>query len=118
MRPVMIVDDNPDILEALEQLLISEGLEVVSAGDGVDALAALHHGKIPCVIFLDSMMPFMNGVQFLSAIRKDPKLATIPVYVISASGDFDGSAGEVGIRGFIHKPFDPEKMLEIVRRHL
>jgi chemosensory pili system protein ChpA (sensor histidine kinase/response regulator) len=114
----MIVDDNPDILEALEQLLIAEGLEVITAGDGIDALAALHHGKIPCVIFLDSMMPFMNGVQFLSAIRKDAKLATIPVYVISASGDFDGAAGEVGIRGFIHKPFDPKKLLEIVRRHL
>lgn len=116
MKPVMIVDDNPDIRDAFEQLLISEGLEVVSAGDGIEALDALRHGKIPCVILLDSMMPFMNGVQFLAAIRKDPKLASIPVYVISASGDFDGAVGNMGIQGFIHKPFDPERMLEIVRR--
>jgi len=117
MKPVMIVDDNPDIREALEQLLIAEELEVISAGDGVEAISALRHGKTPCVIFLDSMMPFMNGMQFLGAIRKDPKFATIPVYVISASGDFDGAEAAVGIRGFIHKPFDPDRMLEIVRRH-
>lgn len=117
MKPVMIVDDNPDIREALEQLLISEGLEVICAGDGIEALASLRHGKTPCVIFLDSMMPFMNGVQFLAAIRRDPRFTSIPIYVISASGDFDGSEGEVGIRGFIHKPFDPDRMLEIVRRH-
>lgn len=117
MKPIMVIDDNRDIREAIEQLLLSEGLEVVSATDGVDALDQLRHGKVPSVILLDSLMPLMNGVQFLAAIRREPKFAEIPVYIVSASGDFDGSIIEIGIQGFIHKPFDPNKILEIARRH-
>lgn len=113
----MVVDDNQDIREAIEQLLITEGLEVISATDGVHALEQLRHGKTPSVILLDSLMPFMNGVQFLAAIRRDPRLSEIPVYIVSASGDFDGSMAEIGIQGFIHKPYDPNKILEIARRH-
>jgi len=113
----MVIDDNQDIREAIEQLLLSEGLEVIAASDGVDALNQLRHGKIPSLILLDSLMPFMNGVQFLAAIRRDPKFTGIPVYIVSASGDFDGSMAEIGIQGFIHKPFDPGKILEIARRY-
>ena len=114
----MVIDDNPDILDALEQLLLIEGIETVVARDGIDALGKMDAGKIPCLILLDNTMPLMSGVQFLSVIRKNPKFTSIPVYIISASGDFDGSATEIGIRGFIHKPFDSTRILEIVRRHL
>ena len=117
MRPVMIVDDNPDILSAMEALLITEGIEPIVANDGLEAFRLMDLGKIPSVILLDNAMPKMNGAQFLAAMREHPKFAGIPVYVISASGDFDGSASTAGISGFIHKPFDPDKVLAIVRRH-
>jgi CheY-like chemotaxis protein len=117
MKPVMVIDDNQDILDALEQLLLIEGIETVIARDGVEALRKMDAGKIPSLILLDNAMPLMSGVQFLAVIRQNPKFASIPVYIISASGDFDGSASEIGIRGFIHKPFDSAKVLEIVRRH-
>jgi len=118
MKPVMVIDDNLDILDALEQLLLIEGIETVVARDGIEALSKMDAGRIPCLILLDNTMPLMSGVQFLAVIRKNPKFASIPVYIISASGDFDGSATEIGIRGFIHKPFDSARILEIVRRHL
>jgi len=117
MKPVMIIDDNPDILSAMEALLITEGIEPVVAGDGLEAFRLMEAGKVPCVILLDNAMPKMNGAQFLAAMREHPKFMGIPVYVISASGDFDGSASTAGIAGFIHKPFDPDKILGIVRRH-
>ena len=117
MKPVMIIDDNPDILSAMEALLIGDGIEPVVARDGLEAIRLMESGKIPCVILLDNAMPRMNGAQFLSAMREHPKFAEIPVYVISASGDFDGSASTAGIAGFIHKPFDPDKILKIIRKH-
>ena len=117
MKPVMIIDDNPDILSAMEALLLTEGIEPIVAKDGFDAFQQMNAGKIPCVILLDNAMPKMNGTQFLAALRDHPRFASIPVYVISASGDFDGSASTAGIAGFIHKPFDPDKVLDIVRRY-
>lgn len=117
MKPVMIIDDNPDILSAMEALLLTEGIEPIVAKDGFDAFQQMNAGKIPCVILLDNAMPKMNGTQFLAAMRDHPRFASIPVYVISASGDFDGSAAISGIAGFIHKPFDPDKVLGIVRRY-
>lgn len=117
MKPVMIIDDNPDILSAMEALLLSEGIEPIAAKDGFEAFQEMSSGKIPCVILLDNAMPKMNGTQFLAALREHPKFASIPVYVISASGDFDGAASTAGIAGFIHKPFDPDKVIGIVRRY-
>ncbi len=117
MKPVLIVDDNPDILEGLEALLLTEGIETITAHDGIHALQAVEHGKTPGLILLDNAMPMMNGQQFLAAIRKNPKFDSIPVYIVSASGDFDGSLHAAGIAGYIHKPFDPSRVLEIVRRY-
>ena len=117
MKPVMIIDDSTDILDALQTLLLMEGIEVITATDGLEALREMEHGKVPCVILLDNRMPMMSGEQFLGAIHQDPRFASIPVYILSASGDFDGAARAVGISGYIHKPFDPIRVLEIVRRY-
>ena len=116
-RPVMIIDDNRDILNALEFLLLAEGIESIVAHDGADALKKLDAGKVPCLILLDNAMPVMSGAQFLEAIHRKPRFASIPVYVISASGDFDGAAKAAGICGYIHKPFEPSRVLEIIRRY-
>ena len=115
-RPVLIVEDDPQVRDVLEELLQIEGFSVRAATNGADALAMLRSGLLPGVILLDSMMPRMNGAQFLKTREREPELLGIPVYLISASGDFDGSAG-YRVEGFLRKPFDPERLLEIVRRH-
>ena len=117
VKPVLIVDDNPDILDGLQTLLLAEGIEAITASDGLHAMQEVELGKIPGLILLDNAMPRMSGQQFLAAIRRNPKFESIPVFIISASGDFDGSLHAAGISGYIHKPFDPTKVLEIVRRY-
>ncbi len=112
MARVMIVDDDPDIREALAQLLEIEGHDVSTAGDGRCALELLR-GRPPDVVVLDLMMPVMDGWEFREAQRKDPRLSAIPVIVISAATH----RGPIDADEFLPKPFEPARLLELVARH-
>jgi len=83
---VMVVDDDDDIRETLAGLLEDEGYEVAGYPTGRDALDALQGGMAPRVILLDLMMPVMDGAEFRRAQLADPKLASIPVVLITAAG--------------------------------
>ena len=83
---VLVVEDDPDIREVLAQLLAPEGYLVATAEHGEDALAWLRQNPTPCAILLDLMMPVMDGLTFLRAMRAEPALAGIPVVVLSAAG--------------------------------
>ena len=115
--PVLVVEDDLHVRDVIEELLRIEGFPVESAVDGVEALGRIREGLRPSVILLDSMMPRMNGAEFLRTREHDAELLTIPVYLISASGDFDGTSTRYRIEGFLRKPFDPDRLLEVVRRH-
>ena len=114
---VLVVEDDPEVRDVLEELLAMEGFSVESAVDGAEALARIQGGLRPAVILLDSMMPRMNGAEFLRARELDPELLATPVYLISASGDFDGTSSRYRIQGFLRKPFDPDQLLAVVGRH-
>jgi CheY-like chemotaxis protein len=89
-RPILIVDDDLDIREALSETLEDQGFSVVTAANGLEALALLHTMKIaPSVIMLDLMMPMMDGYGFLDERRKHPELAAIPVTIITAAHGVD-----------------------------
>ena len=93
-------------------MLAARGYEVVSAEDGRAALEHLREGRRPDVILLDLMMPGMNGWQFREEQRSDPKLASIPVVVITATRNVRRiQADEV-----VHKPIKPEHLLHVVER--
>ena len=115
-RPVMIIDDNRDILNALEFLLLSEGIESIVAHDGLDALTKLDAGKVPCLILLDMLMPEMDGWQFRKAQLADPKLAKIPVVVITAVDQARNSALRFGASSFLTKPVHPDSLLGAFRQ--
>jgi CheY-like chemotaxis protein len=115
--PVLVVEDDPQVRDVIEELLRMEGFGVESAVDGAEALMRIRSGFRPAVILLDSMMPRMNGAEFLRAREQDAGLLAIPVYLISASGDFDGTSSRYRIEGFLRKPFDPERLLEVVQKH-
>jgi CheY-like chemotaxis protein len=80
---VLVVDDNPDIARAMEKLLRQAGLDAVSVTEPKVALKVLAEVK-PSVIILDNMMPEMDGIEVLKAIRADPQFATVPVLIYSA----------------------------------
>lgn len=114
---VLVVDDDSGIRETLAEVLHDEGYDVVTAMHGRDALDKLRaDGRQPCVILLDLMMPVMTGGQFYAEQQKDPKLASIPVVIISADGNVANKAQPFGGE-FIAKPVRVEKVLEVIHRH-
>jgi DNA-binding response OmpR family regulator len=116
---VLIVEDDPDIREALAEFLQFEGFGVRTAGDGGAALVQLRtNGQpLPSIILLDLKMPGMNGQQFREAQLKDPKLSSIPVVVLTADGDADRKAAAIEASGFIKKPVHLDELLSMIRDH-
>jgi CheY-like chemotaxis protein len=109
-RPlVLVVDDDPDILEAICDILEAEGYDVARARHGEEALLRVEVRR-PAVILLDLMMPVMDGVAFAQALRLRPALRDIPIVVISADGN-PQRAASVGATGYLAKPFDIEALL-------
>ena len=81
---VLIVEDNFDTREVLERVLAIRGYAVLTARDGIDALALLESGAIPAAIILDIAMPNMDGITFSRTLRADPRWANLPVIVYTA----------------------------------
>jgi CheY-like chemotaxis protein len=112
---VLVVDDDRDVREAIAEILLSEGVMVVVARDGREALNHLTACPAkPALILLDLMMPRMNGWQLLEHLGGDPALASIPVCVVSASG----CASPCGVREQLHKPFEIQALIDVVTRLL
>ncbi len=109
---VLIVEDDKDIRENLQELLDSEGYRVEQAENGLVALEFLRTTKeLPGLIFLDIMMPVMDGQTFLEEVQKDAILVNIPIIVISAASKIDGSIG------FMKKPLDLIKILDAAEKY-
>jgi CheY-like chemotaxis protein len=116
---ILVVDDDPTILRLLQVNLEMEGHEVLTAGDGYEALEQLREGR-PEVVLLDVMMPGLDGWQVCERIRADDDadLAATPVVFLSARAqESDLARGtEVGADAYVTKPFDPLALIELVER--
>lgn len=111
-RRVLIVDDDADLRETLCTALADEGYECTGAANGAEALARLRSGDMPQLILLDLMMPVMDGWTFREEQKKDPRLAGIPVLVLSASPLTAEHLGD-SLRA-IRKPMDLDVLLSAV----
>ena len=115
---VMVIDDSNTIRRSAEIFLVQAGCEVILAEDGFDALAKIadHH---PEVVFVDIMMPRLDGYQTCALIKKNPRFRDIPVVMLSSKdGLFDRARGRlVGSDEYLTKPFSKEGLLDAVRRH-
>jgi CheY-like chemotaxis protein len=116
-HPVLVVDDDRDVRESLGVLLGAEGYRVVEAADGDDALARLRTGEEPCLILLDLMMPRKNGWEFRREQLRDPRLAAVPVVVLSAHDRVREQARELGVRDWLSKPVDVDRLLGMVEAY-
>lgn len=112
---VLIVDDDPDIRDALGECLRYEGYAVQAAADGRAALDRLEIGFRPNLILLDLMMPVLNGFDVLNALKQRPDWQSIPVVVVSANRGYgvDDLGGTVGI---LRKPVNMDQLLEVVEQ--
>jgi CheY-like chemotaxis protein len=111
---VLVVDDDPDILETTRFVLESAGYEVLTAANGSEALNCLHDEAAPCVILLDLMMPVMNGWEFRAEQTRDPELAAIPVIVVTGAGRGAQKAASLGVACLLEKPVDLTTLLSKV----
>jgi CheY-like chemotaxis protein len=114
-RDVLVVDDDYAIREMLIEVLEDAGYQVTSAENGQQALSLLQEAPaLPCVILLDLMMPVMSGWAFREAQQADPKLADIPVVVLSARPGLQHDAFMTTVNEFLQKPVDIAHLLTIV----
>ena len=116
-RYVCVVDDDPDLRDALRLVLELRGYAVEEAEDGEAALTLLRERPQCCLVLLDLMMPGMNGWEFRKAQRQAPELASIPVLVLSAIRDLPQQADEIEAVACLSKPVDIDHLLEVVGRH-
>jgi DNA-binding response OmpR family regulator len=113
-RPILVVDDDPEILAMLRDFLESEGLAVRTAANGAEALEALDE-VVPALILLDMRMPVLDGWAF--AERFHERALTYPIVVMTAAESARRWAEEIGATGYIAKPFDVNELLETIERH-
>jgi len=113
---ILIVDDDAATLAALQELLEGEGHQVVTAANGSEALATLRQDGPFGVILLDIMMPVMNGYEFRETQLQDPRLAAIPVIVLTADGRAQQKGSRLGARRIFQKPVSPPELLSEIRR--
>ncbi len=114
---VLVVEDDPELLLSLSELLEAEGYCVTCARHGLEALGRLRGGSRPSVILLDLMMPIMNGWQFRYEQRQDSDLAKIPVVVISAKSDSQQHALWLEADGYLSKPIDLNALLDTLSHY-
>lgn len=119
MIDILVVEDEPAILEALEFILARSGWAIASAGDGETALVAAREHR-PRLMLLDIMLPRMSGFDVLKVLRADPALGSTPVLVLTARGQqYDRKAAlDLGATEFVTKPFANDELLATVRRLL
>ncbi len=116
---IMVVDDDANIRAVLKHRFEREKYSVRVATDGADALQQIGTER-PDLIVLDLMMPEMDGIQFLSRLRGNPKTQYVPVIVLTALGrtPYSDKTRELGAAGLVTKPFSPRQLVEEVRRVL
>jgi twitching motility two-component system response regulator PilG len=114
---VMVIDDSKTIRRTAETLLKKEGCDVVTATDGFEALAKIADHQ-PQIIFVDIMMPRLDGYQTCALIKNNQLFRSTPVIMLSSKdGLFDKAKGRiVGSEQYLTKPFTREELLSAIRR--
>jgi two-component system, chemotaxis family, chemotaxis protein CheY len=113
-RLVLVVDDDPDILQTLGLCLSSEGYRVLMAANGKEALDILDR-EHPSVILLDLMMPVMDGWQFVQELEHRGR-RDVPLLILSADRSVQGHAQQLRANGHLAKPFDLDELLGKVQQ--
>ncbi|MDZ7828439.1 MAG: twitching motility response regulator PilG [Halofilum sp. (in: g-proteobacteria)] len=116
---VMVVDDSKTIRRSAENLLTKAGCEVITAGDGFESLAKIAEHE-PDIIFVDIMMPRLDGYQACALIKNNSKFKNTPVIMLTSKDSiFDRARGRlVGSEQYLTKPFSREDLLGAIKEHV
>lgn len=115
-KKILVVDDEPDLVELISYNLKKEGFEVSSAPDGEEALNKIRKEAFGLVI-LDLMLPGIQGMELCRILRKDPKTEGLPIIMVTAKGEeVDKILGlEIGADDYLTKPFSPRELIARVK---
>jgi chemosensory pili system protein ChpA (sensor histidine kinase/response regulator) len=113
---ILVVDDDEDIRQIVALVLEPSGYRVAGAVNGFEALARLEAAEPPALMLVDLMMPLMDGAELMRAIKANPRLAGIPVVVMSGHHAAREEALAVEASGFLQKPVELDELLDLVRR--
>lgn len=119
LAKIMVIDDSQTIRKTAETLLVKEGYAVITAADGFEALAKVADHE-PDLIFIDIMMPRLDGYQACALIKNNARYSKTPVIMLSSKdGLFDRARGRiVGSDEYLTKPFTKDELIGAVRAHL
>jgi chemosensory pili system protein ChpA (sensor histidine kinase/response regulator) len=112
---VMVVDDSVTVRKVTSRLLERQGMEVVVAKDGIEAVAMLQERR-PDIMLLDIEMPRMDGFEVARQVRHDDRLSNLPIIMISSrtGGKHQEHANELGVNKFLGKPFQENELLATI----
>ncbi len=116
---VMVIDDSKTIRRSAESLLQKAGCEVITADNGFEALPIIS-AQHPDIMFIDIMMPRLDGYQTCALVKNNAKYRDIPIIMLSSKdGLFDRAKGKVvGAEQYLTKPFTRDDLLDAIRTHL
>jgi PAS domain S-box-containing protein len=115
--PVLVVDDDEPFRTEIVEALQRSGYAVVSAGDGREALEYLRGDNTPALVILDMMMPLMEGWTLFEAVKRDPRLAAVPIVLLTCLGDTQEQLPTQEVTGYLKKPVRMKKLLSIAAEH-
>jgi DNA-binding response OmpR family regulator len=115
---ILLVDDEPDVLEILSKKLISAGFLTVTASDGIQGLEKSKEEK-PDLVLLDIMMPNKDGFTLLRDLQSDAELSRIPVIMVSAKSEADSlfEGRNLGATDYLIKPINFDELLKYIRKY-
>jgi DNA-binding response OmpR family regulator len=114
---ILVIDDDPNIREALGIHLRNAGYTVQSAKDGIEGGHAILKLR-PDLVITDAQMPHMDGFELVEALRSDASVAYIPVIMLTSEAEWDDRGKRLGVNGYVTKPIRADHLLSIVAQHL
>lgn len=113
-RPVLVVEDDPELRTIYQEVLQDGGFNVVAARDGLDALELLNAGTMPCVLLTDLRMPRMTGWELVDRMQQDGRWQHLPLVVVAAYYRIAEEAERLGARAWLQKPIDLGRLVSVV----
>ena len=115
-REIVVVDDDQGILESFDAML-GDDYPLVTLENGFEAIEYVKSHK-PKLIFLDIKMPGMDGIEVLKRLRQEKVGAAVVIVTATTKAHYEEEAEELGITGYLHKPFEVDEVEDITRRVL
>lgn len=116
-KRILIVDDEPDILESLEIILEDEGYEVITSDKG-EFLEQLHNGELPHLILVDVLLSGKDGREIVKYLKSRQETKQIPIIMFSAHPSAEETVRQAGAEDFLAKPFDIDVLLAKIAHYL